>query len=427
MSRKINVLVFPAGEINAIELHDALSSCVNIKLYGASSVDRHGGFVFESNISGLPLISDGGFIDSFNSIIAEKQIDVIFPTHDDVAEFLTMNREKLQAAVIAADEETAVICRDKRKIYEIFSDCDFCPKVYSEVGEFPVFLKPRRGQGGVGSRIIKKFSDLPVGTDDYVICEYLADVEFTVDCFTDKDGILQAILPRSRQRVFGGVSVRGQNEQLTEEIEHIAMTINKRLKFLGLWFFQIKRDGKGRFKLLEISTRVAGTMCLSRVQGVNLPLLSVYAAMGYKTEILKNNYSVTVDRTLISRYKTDLQYECVYIDLDDTIIVDGKVNLQAVQFLFQCVNKGKRVFLLTRHNADHADSVEDTLKRHRISVELFDDIIHIDAETPKATAINPKSAIFIDNAFAERKAAYELLNIAVFDVDGIEVLLDWRR
>ena len=39
MTKKIRVLVFPAGEINSIELHDALSSNVNVELFGASSRD----------------------------------------------------------------------------------------------------------------------------------------------------------------------------------------------------------------------------------------------------------------------------------------------------------------------------------------------------------------------------------------------------
>ncbi len=51
---KTKVLIFPAGEINSIEIHDSLSTCVNIELYGASSVDRHGGYVFRNYISGVP-------------------------------------------------------------------------------------------------------------------------------------------------------------------------------------------------------------------------------------------------------------------------------------------------------------------------------------------------------------------------------------
>lgn len=47
---KIKILIFPDGEINSIELHDALSSCVNVELYGASSIERHGKYVFKNHI-----------------------------------------------------------------------------------------------------------------------------------------------------------------------------------------------------------------------------------------------------------------------------------------------------------------------------------------------------------------------------------------
>ena len=80
----INVLIFPAGEVNSIELHDALSTCFNIRVFGASSIERHGGFVFENYISGLPFINDSGFIKAFNQIISDNHIDVVIPTHDTV-------------------------------------------------------------------------------------------------------------------------------------------------------------------------------------------------------------------------------------------------------------------------------------------------------------------------------------------------------
>lgn len=53
---KVNVLIFPAGEINSVELHDALSHNVNINVFGCSSVDRHGEYVFKNYRSGLPNI-----------------------------------------------------------------------------------------------------------------------------------------------------------------------------------------------------------------------------------------------------------------------------------------------------------------------------------------------------------------------------------
>ena len=58
---KINVLIYPAGEINSVELHDALSTCVNIEVFGASSKERHGAYVFKNYISNIPLIQEKSY------------------------------------------------------------------------------------------------------------------------------------------------------------------------------------------------------------------------------------------------------------------------------------------------------------------------------------------------------------------------------
>lgn len=422
---KINVLIFPAGEINSIELHDALSTCVNIELFGASSLDRHGEYVFKNYISGVPLINEPHFIEKFNELLNEKHIDVIFPTHDTVAEFFAENSEKINAKIVCADKITSEICRDKKKTFKLFKEYNFCPNIYTDLKQLPVFIKPRKGQGAVGAKLIKTKKDIPIGINlgDYVICEFLPDEEYTVDCLTDKNGNLKAILPRSRKRLMAGVCVAGQNEVLTDEIKNIAETINNKLKFKGLWYFQIKKDNNGKFKLLEISTRCAGTMCLARAKGINLPLLSVYTVMDYDIEVFQNSYNVIMDRTLISRYTIDYEYNTVYFDFDDTLIINDKVHLPSIMFLFQCKNQNKKVILITRHEKD----LYKTFEHYAISKDLFAKIIHINFEDNKTDYIEPEKAIFIDNSYLERKLVHDKFNIPVFDVEGLEVLEDWRN
>jgi hypothetical protein len=424
---KINVLVFPAGEINSVELNDSLATCVNIKLFGASSIDKHGEYVFKNYLSDVPMINEKCFIDEFNKLLAKNNINVIFPTHDTVAEFFAENLDRINAKVIVADKKTAEICRDKEKTFNLFKGEDFCPEIYSEIKQYPVFIKPRKGQGSVGTKIIKDSNNVPTDMDlnDYVIVEYLPNEEYTVDCLTDKDGILKCVFPRSRKRTLAGVCVAGKNEELTDEIKSIAERINDRLNFFGLWFFQIKKDRNNKFKLMEISTRCSGTMGLTRALGINLPLLSVYTAMGYDIEIFGNNYNVTIDRTLITRYKTDIEYDFVYIDFDDTILIDDQINFNAIRFLYQCKNTGKKVILLTKH----IYRIRETLEKHAISDKLFFKIVQIANNENKSNYIasQKEKAIFIDNAFQERKMVHNKCMIPVFDVDGIEVMLDWRR
>jgi len=424
MNKQINVLVFPAGEINSIELHGALSTCVNINLFGASSVDRHGEYIFKNYISGLPFINSPLFLKEINELIKIKNIDIVFPTHDTVALFFAKNTDKINAKIVVADLKTTLICSDKNRAYEYFKEFDFVPITYAEIRNYPVFIKPKESQGGVGARLLNSQNDLPLNIDlnDYVICEYLPGDEFTVDCLTDKNGKLIFVSPRSRKRMMAGITVSGSTEELTDRIRFIAETINNKLSFFGLWWFQIKKDSQEKWKLLEISTRVAGTMCLTRAMGVNLPLLSVYIAMGYDVDVIPNSYKVQVDRTLISRYKINYEYDTVYFDFDDTLIINGKVNPYSILFLFQCKNLNKKVLLITKHE----DELFETFKNYGISIELFTNIIHIKPEDRKEKYINPFNAIFIDNSYQERLIVAKKYSIPVFDVDGLEVLLDWR-
>lgn len=424
---KIHVLVFPAEGSNAIELHDALSSCVNIKLYGASSVERHGKYIFKNYIGNAPNIFATDFISQFNRIIKENSIDVIFPTHDTVALKLAEYEKDITCRIIQGDLKTAQICRSKILTHTLFSDCSFIPKridiaqIHKE--DFPLFAKPDEGQGAVGAQKISNIEELK-GKDynNFLVTEFLPGLEYTVDCFTDKDKNLRYIAPRTRERLMAGISVAGQTLQLTKEIQQIAETINDRLHFLGLWYFQLKKDRTGKLKLLEISTRCAGTMCLTRARGINLPLLSVYTALGYDISIMENSYHVKMDRALIGRYDIDYFYKTVYIDFDDTITLNNQVNLNSIRFLYQCKNQNKKIILLTKHAAE----IEKTLESYAISKSLFNKIISIKENDSKSSHIIPQDAIFIDNAYKERYEVSTKLHIPVFDVDGIEFLLDWK-
>ena len=426
--KKTNVLIFPAGEVNSVELHDALSHNVNIEVFGCSSEDRHGGFVFKNYMSGLPNIAEEAFIEKFNFLLNKWQIDFIFPTHDTVALFLVENQNKISAKVISADLRTAEICRDKKKTYAVFTDCGFCPVLYDGFTTFPVFIKPRNGQGGKGAKLIRDTDDIPAdfSKHNYLICEYLPGEEFTVDCLTDSSGKLAACLPRLRKRMLAGICVNGEPAELTDEIREMAEGINSRLGLLGSWSLQIKGDKNGKLKLLEISARCAGSMCLTRARGVNLPLLSVYVAQGKQVSVFENRFKLKMDRTLISRYQLDCEIRRVYMDYDDTLVEGEYVCVPAIKFVYQCRNRGIKIILLTRHETDHDDTVEENMLSHSITPKLFHQIIKLEGFQKKKDYIRPDGSIFIDNSYQERKEVHDAFEIPVFDVEGIEVLDDWR-
>ena len=242
-----------------------------------------------------------------------------------------------------------------------------------------------------------------------------------MDCFTDRHGSLLVVSPRSRERIRAGIAVRSRNLPLTEELQSIAEDINRRLSFNGAWFFQVKKNAAGQFRLLEIAPRIAGTMGLTRNLGINMPLLTLYNFWGIDVSLIPNREDLLLDRAFISRFQTDLSYSSVYVDFDDTLIVRGKVNAFLMMFLYQAFNQGKRLCLLTRHSTD----IFSDLEKACIPASLFSEIIRLDEAGAKTDYIAPDS-IFIDDSFSERKRVRDALGIPVFDLDMVESLIDWR-
>lgn len=424
-----NVLIFPAGSEIGMEIYNALKYSKMLKVYGGTSVKDHTSFFYKNVISDLPYLTDPDFIIKLNEAIVEHEIDMIYPAHDSVGLFLTEHADKIGAKIVTSPLKTVDICRSKAKTYEFFADCEFIPRTYedmSEITEYPVFVKPSVGQGSNGA--CKCASEKQLLTrldegDEVVICEYLEGMEYTIDCFTDKDGELRIVSLRDRARTKTGISVNSKIIPADEEIIEIAKEINKRLIFCGAWFFQVKRNAKGEYRLLEISPRIPGTMGLSRNTGVNYPLLTIYTLLGYSVDVLRHDYAIEVDRAFVNRYKIEQEYKCVYLDLDDTLELKDKVNEWLMMYLYQCVNNKREVYLLTRHARD----IYETLKKHKISPELFDDIIHITDGTEKSKYITRTDAVFIDDSFRERADVKEKCKINVFDLDEIEALIDWTQ
>lgn len=430
MDKSINVLVFPCGAENGIEIHQALKDVVNIKLFGASGKDDHGRFVYENYIGNVPYISSQKFVSFLNKIISEYSIDIILPTHDGVVVKLAHEQKNINAIIATPGLEQAIICRSKKKTYHLFRDYPFCPKIFSSLPspeQLPVFAKPDVGQGGKGAMVVNSENANILNEEllrDYVICEYLPGEELTIDCFTDRKGELRFVGPRKRDRVFGGISVRSSTITLTTELNGVAKIISDKLKMNGLWYFQLKKDVNGDFKLLEVSVRTAGSMNLYRALGVNFPLLTIYNALGYDISILNNDYQLTVDRSLQNRYDADLDYDTIYLDFDDTVTKNGKVNPEVMMFLYNARWHNKKIILITKHEYD----LDKTLESLAIHKGLFDDIIHIKMKGYKYKYIkNTQTSIFIDNAFQERFGVKKYLDMPVFDVDAIGSLVNWKN
>lgn len=426
--KKVNVLIFPSGAENAINIFDSLKYNIHFELYGATTKNDHSSYIFdEKHLSiGDYSIKDKAFIQNFNKLLEMFKIDYIIPTHDEIITFLTKNASKIKAAIVASPYETCNIALNKIKTFKKLKGKEYLPKIYmmDDKISYPVFIKPNIGAGGKGTHLINSEEELKLycNENDYLISEYLPGEEITIDCFTDRNRNLLFAGARTRERITSGVSFRSASIKNDQEIEIIAQDLNKVFHFRGLWFFQLKKSKTGQYKLMEICTRAAGTMALYRQLGVNFAALSLFDFMGYDVSILVNHNSIELDRYYKCCYKCDIHYQKVYVDFDDTLIVNNQVNTLLMQFLYQCVNQNKEIYLLTRHDKN----IYDSLKKYKISEDLFTEIIHIDFTKNKVDYVQ-KDSIYIDNYFVDRKLVYDALKIPVFDVDAVECLISYDR
>lgn len=429
--KHVNILVFPCGSEVALEIHRALKDIPFITLWGASSVPDHGKYMYKNYVEGLPMIAAEDFLPELNRVLEEKEIDYIYPAMDQVVDVLSARRDQLKAELIAPCHDAVNVCRNKARTYERLAGLDFLPVVYPEeawVDVFPVIIKPQEGYGSKGFQILRSREALAQAVsgmkEPFVLCEYLSGEEYTIDCFTNRHGQLQYVNCRNRHRIRNGISVNSRLQAPDDRIREIASQIGARIPMRGAWFFQLKRNARGEYKLLEAATRIAGTMCVQRAAGVNLPLLTVFDMMGYDVQVEAQLPEVEVDRALYNAFQLNKDFSEVYLDFDDTLIVHGKVNGQLMRYVYQCRNNGIPMILLTKHDTP----IGEDLEKYCIHPGVFREIIHIRKDQRKCDFVHPdKDALFIDDSYAERKQMSDCHHITVLGVDAVECLIDHRQ
>ena len=431
--RPSNILLFPAGTGISLEIWKGLRHCKEVRLFGASSSPSHADYLFK-DVDFVPSIEEEGWLATLNTVIDRRNIDFIFPAYDDVLVALAKANHtgSLHATFIGSPLETSLITRSKSQTYRYLDGVVRTPKMYSspsEISHFPVFLKPDRGQGSQYTHLVRDERELQIilsKRDDYLILEHLPGKEYTVDCFTSRSRGLLYCGGRERIKIKSGVCVESQHVD-NPAFQLIAEKISARLQLRGAWFFQLKETSDGELALLEIAPRIGGTMSTHRVLGVNFPLLSLYEACDADVNVepipAKN---ISISRSLTDRYSYDISFDTVYIDFDDCLLIHNQVNTHLLSFLYQTLQNGKRLVLLTRHATSHNEPIQDALNRHHIAASLFDKIIDVPAGTMKSSFVKDKNSIFIDDSFRERTDMSQRVGIPTFDPSMVDLLIDTR-
>lgn len=419
------VLVFPGGTEIGLEIARSLKPCKQVRMVSAGLAGTPAESCFPKHHS-VPTVSDDRWLEALRGVVKREGVTHIFPAHDEVIGPLLQAESDLGAKVITSSPETCRIARSKSQTIRHLQDVVPVPGLYedaSAVDRFPVFVKPDAGQGSRGASVAAdrdELESLLANDATLIIQELLPGEEYTVDCFSDrKRGVLYAA-PRRRIKITSGIASRSAFVEEQRFAEY-ARRIQKALPFQGAWFFQMKASAVGELKLLEVAPRIAGSSGLSRVSGVNLPLLSLYESDRVEVTIPHALPDVLIERTLVPAYVHSLDYEALYLDFDDTLIVNGAVNTQLVKLAYQFINQAKPVFLVTRHSGD----IEASLRRYRLE-GLFDKVIHLKESESKRTAVQHGKCVFVDDSFRELEDLREHPGVTPLHVSSADLLINYR-
>lgn len=419
--RKQRILVVPAGTEIGLEIHRSLSALKQYELVGANSVVDRSSLLYDEFVADVPFILDPGFIGRVKEIVAQYSIDFVIPAHDDATVILSEHRDSLGAPLVCSPDATVKTVRSKRATYRALADYVCVPKLYRLEDDitFPVIVKPDVGQGSKGVRLVLDRQQLEIGVaPDHLICEYLPGEEYTVDCFNSHKGQLLFVGPRVRKAMRNGIATSTEAVADDGEFRRFALTITEVLDIRGAWFFQVKRRMDGTLCLLEVAVRIAGSMALNRMRGVNFSELSILVQQNIDLQCAAQDFSIRMERSLDCAFQMDISFQSLYLDFDDCLLMaQDKLNGDAVKLIILCRNAKKRVVLISRHAGNLEQKLSDLGIRG-----LFDEVIHIVDSTPKSNYIPNEKVLFVDDSFAERYDVYSKNKGYVFGVENISYI-----
>ena len=228
------------------------------------------------------------FVDDIRRICADDAIDVVISTVDVELPPLAAHRGELGAVLAAPSEATLAVTLDKWELAQRCAPLLRVPvtRLLNADGmalrwHFPVIVKPRRGAGSRGVRIVADRAALTALDPDeaLIIQEFLPGDEFSVDVLADSNGGVVAAVPRTRTRVDSGVSIAGQTVP-DEGLESTAAAVARAIGLRGVANVQLRRDSEGTPALLEVTPRFPGALPLTIAAGVDMPSLVLDLAVG---------------------------------------------------------------------------------------------------------------------------------------------------
>jgi carbamoyl-phosphate synthase large subunit len=291
-----------------------------VRAFRQAAAER-GGKVFVSDVSDhapalydadgrvhLPPWDDPGYADRLMGVCRDLDIGLLVPTSDRELFWLEPLADVLRASgviVLIPSLSTLNRCRDKRVFTTFCRQHGFLvPQSYEDAAEptaFPVFVRPRMGQGGLGAGRVDTSALLQAMRQqdgELLVQEFIDGVEYSIDLLMDIQGgrALQAVA-RRRVLVYGGEAQVSRIERL-DELTDLVMQLGEALGLVGHTVVQAFYSPEDGARFIEVNPRFGGASNLSIRAGLDSPARLLDLMLGDETARLPREiaYGLTLLR-----------------------------------------------------------------------------------------------------------------------------------
>ena len=335
----MNILLLSYGNESSIEIAKSINELNEHVVYGCHWDTTNAGRAY-LNSSFILTVADpyavngvSDFLRDLEEIIDEEAIDLVYVTNCKLLKLIEENYDSFKHIdrYLIPGEEALQYCLYKDRLYNKVPSVS--PRIFEstqsalDAGASRVFIKPKYGSSGDGTRSTQDLQEIDRLSDDYIACEFLPGTEFTVDCVSDKSGQLKDFNVRRRSRIRDGICNYGHSTHAYySTIGEILKRITHEISLPYHWFAQFKLDEQGRPKLLEVNCRISGSFCITKSSRKDYVrwLLQGFEDKGITTgpsrarhsltrhmsvhEIKKKSYVVDIDGTLCTETGGNYSY-----------------------------------------------------------------------------------------------------------------------
>ncbi len=302
-----SVLILDGGAAHAV----AIAECLKKSGYGVGVLcDGKNEYGYHSKFVDWKFLGPGSHIPEYKSFVFDflknHHFDVLIPTSDATAEFMSFNKAELSALTGVLMPERAVfeLAYDKNRLMKVCRDGGFPHPVTIDLSEvavdssqladfpYPALLKPNITSGGRGMTLVRNqaelisvFSAIHASYGDCHLQQFIPEGgrQIKVQIMTDDSGdkVYSSVIWKQRYYpVHGGSSCCNVTVDNPEMVDVCARVL-KKIGWVGFADFDLIEDpASGRFLIMEINPRIPACIRSVFKSGVDYATMIADSTLG---------------------------------------------------------------------------------------------------------------------------------------------------